>query len=110
MNEAYLNLIAAAGASEISHIELQADNGTPIADGRQAVTWTSPNDGLIRPTADLQYDIAQGEEVGQWEGFNAATGGTGYGPVSVTTRNYSNPGTYTLAADQTGIDHNVAGS
>jgi len=109
MNNTFRDALATHGTTLISHIELQAADDTPIASGRQAVTWTGPDaNGIVRPDADLPFDTASGEEVAKWVGFSAATGGTNYGGDDLTTVNYNNDGTYTLLAAQTGIDVSVS--
>lgn len=109
MNAAYRNLIANAGATAITHIGLVNGSGTQVGDGRRAVTWTSAADGLIRPNADLVYTMAEGDVVAGWQGYSAATGGTSYGIVPVDDpRTFGNPGTYTLQAAETSIDHQAA--
>jgi hypothetical protein len=108
MNSAFHAELAAHGRTLVTHIEMQAANGTPLASGRLSVAWTSPGDGTdddgqIRPDDDLVFDVAQGEVINRWRGFDAATGGTDYGGEDVTERTFNNPGTYTLRADQTSI-------
>jgi hypothetical protein len=56
MSETYRNAIANAGGALITHIGLVNSSGVEISGGgyaRQAVTWTTASDGIIRPTADL---------------------------------------------------------
>lgn len=108
MNNAYLNAIASHGAGLITHIALVDSTGTEVGDARQPVTWTSPSDGLIRPTSDLEFQMDAGDEVAGWRGFDSLTGGTGYGGATLSTVSFGNPGTYTLLANQSGIDHNAA--
>ena len=48
------------------------------------------------------------DEVAGWRGYSAATAGTEYGGANFTTVTYSNPGTFTLLAASTSIDHNAA--
>lgn len=109
MNAAYLDVLAAAGAAEITHIGLVNGAGTPVGDGRKAVTWTAPASGLIRPTADLVFAITAGEQPAAWRGYNAATAGTDYegAPLSPAPSAYGNDGTYTLEAASTSIAHNA---
>jgi hypothetical protein len=45
--------------------------------------------------------------VAGWRGYSALTGGTNYGGAALTTRNYSNAGTYELLAASTNITHAV---
>jgi hypothetical protein len=111
MNTTYLNTTATAGGGLISHIALfngasEITGGSP-AYARKAVTWTSPTDGLIRPTANLVFDIPAGATVTEWRGFSASTGGTGYGGQLLTSTPFASQGTYTLQAASTGIDHDA---
>lgn len=112
MNTAFLNALAAEGASLITHIAL-FDSGSEITGGspayaRQAVTWTAPSNGLIRPDADLEFDIPAGATVDEWRGFTALTAGTDYGGAALTAEAYAGQGTYTLLAAGTGIDVDAA--
>ena len=108
MNAAYLNLTADAGGTAITHIALLNSSNVEVGDARKAVTWTTASDGLIRPTADLEFTMTSGDEVTQWRGYSAETAGTDYGGATLTTATFSNDGTYTLTAAQTGIDHDAA--
>lgn len=112
MNATYRNAIATEGGSLITHIGL-LDSGVEISGGspayaRKAVTWGSPTDGLIRPTADLTFDIPAGADVTEWRGYSASTGGTDYGGATLTTESYGGQGTYKLLAASTGIAHNAS--
>lgn len=107
MNVAYRNATANAGAGLITHIAL-FNGATEISGGgyaRQPVTWTSASNGLIRPTANLVFNIPSGATVDGWRGFSAATGGTDYDGAALTSTPFSNPGTYTLEAASTSITH-----
>lgn len=111
MNAAYLNLIRDAGAAAITHIGL-TDGGVELSGGspayaRKAVTWATPADGLIRPTANLVFDVPAGASVDGWQGYDAASGGTAYGVNALTLEDFAAQGTYTLLAAGTGIDHNA---
>jgi hypothetical protein len=113
LNTAYLNFLATAADTEITHIGLFDDLGVELTGGspayaRQAVTWTAPSNGLIRPTADLVFDVPAGAVVAEWRGFDAATSGTDYGGELLPNESYTGQGTYTLEAASTGIDHNAA--
>jgi hypothetical protein len=112
MNAAYLNEIRAAGAAAITHIGL-TDNGVELAGGspayaRQPVTWATPSDGLMRPNADLDFNIPGGATVDGWQGYSAATGGTAYGVVPLTAESYAGQGTYKLLAASTGVNHQAS--
>jgi len=114
MNGAYLDLIANAGKTATTHIALFG-NGTEVTGGspayaRKAVTWTGPTagDGLIRPTADLTFDIPPGGVVDEWRGFTAITAGTDYGGKVLPEETYTGQGTYVLTAATSGINHDAA--
>ncbi len=114
MSDDYLTgVLATQGAAAITHIGLVDDGGTELTGGdpayaRKAVTWTTPTGGLIRPDADIQFDVPSGTTVGGWRGYSALTGGTNYGVESLTNEAFASQGTYTLLAASTSIDHNAA--
>jgi 2',3'-cyclic-nucleotide 2'-phosphodiesterase (5'-nucleotidase family) len=108
VNETFLNLLATAGGTAITHIGLVNGSGTQVGDARKPVTWTTAADGLIRPTANLVFDMTSGQNVSGWRGYSAATGGTNYGGAALTSTTFSNPGTYTLQASDTAIDVDAA--
>ena len=108
MLTAYLDAIANAGGALITYIGLfngatEITGGTP-AYARKAVTWTASSSGLIRPTANLDFDVPAGT-IDNWKGFTAVTGGTGYGGETVTTEVFAAQGIYRLLAASTGIQH-----
>lgn len=105
----YLNAIADNG-NPITYIALFDDGGTELSGGspayaRQAVTWTAAVDGLIRPNADLEFDIPSGATVYEWRGFGASVGGDSYGGALLTPESFASQNTYTLLASETGIRH-----
>ena len=111
MNESYQNAIQNHGATLMPFIGLVNGSGVEITGGgyvRKAVTWTAAANGLIRPTANLLFDVPTGAVVAGWRAFTASTGGTNHGGASLTSVTYSNPGTYELLAASTGIDINNA--
>lgn len=113
MNVTYRNAIATHGASLITHIGLANAGGTELSGGspayaRQAVTWTAASDGLIRPTADLTFNIPAGANVARWRGYSALTGGTDYDGAALTQENFAGQGQYKLLAAGTSIAHNLA--
>lgn len=110
MNAAFLDAMALQADVLITHIAL-FDGATEITGGspayaRKAVTWTAPSAGLIRPTANLVFDIPAGADVTEWRGFSASSGGTDYGGADLTDEAFAAQGTYTLLAASTGIDFN----
>jgi hypothetical protein len=113
MNATYRNAIATHGGTLVTHIGLVDAGGTEITGGspayaRRAVTWAAPNDGTIRPNANLVYDIPAGATVAGWRGFSASTGGTSYGGEALTPETFAAQGEYTLLAALTGIRHDEA--
>lgn len=115
MNGAYLDLIATTGKTTITHIGLVDGDGDELTGGdpayaRQAVTWTGPTtgDGLIRPNADLTFNVPAGATVAGWRGYTALTEGTDYGGAALTPEEFAGQGTYKLLAAATGIDHDAA--
>ena len=111
VNSDYLNAIADNG-NPITHIGILDDTETELSSGsyaRQPVTWTSAADGNIQPSADLEFDVADGDEAYFWQVYDDVSAGTGYGAVALDSPVvFSNPGTLTLQASSTGIDHNAA--
>lgn len=110
MTVSYRNAIATHGGSLVTHIGLVNGTGTELSGGspayaRQPVTWTTASDGIIRPTADLIFDIPAGATVAGWRGFSALTGGTNYGGASLTPETFAAQGQYKLLAAGTGILH-----
>lgn len=111
MNESYLNATADHGGSVITHLGLVNETGTEITGGtyaRQPVNWVAATGGLIRPTADLDFEIPPAVTVGGWRGFTALTGGTNHGGADVPQEVFTNGGIYTLEAALTYIDHDAA--
>lgn len=110
MTEGYRNAIADHGASLMTHIGLVDELGTEITGGspayaRKAVTWAAASAGIIRPNADLEFDIPADTTVGGWRGFSAVEGGTNYGGKALTNEAFANQGTYKLLSASTGIKH-----
>lgn len=110
MNSTYRNAIADHGGDLITYIGLVDNTDTELTGGdpayaRQAVTWESAVDGLIRPTSTLMFDIPSGSNVSGWRGYSAETGGTEYGGKAVTREDYTGQGTYALDKDETAIKH-----
>lgn len=110
MTVGYRNSIADHGGGLITHIGLLDETGTEITGGtpayaRMAVTWTTADLGVIRPTADLTFDIPAATTVGGWAGFTALTSGTNYGGQDLTQEDFVGQGQYKLLAAGTGILH-----
>lgn len=100
MDNNFHNVLAAHGASLITHIGLVDDTGAEITGGsyaRKPVTWAGA-EAVKSPSADLVFNVPAGATVAGWRGFTALTAGINYGGAPVTTRNYTNAGTYTLLA------------
>ncbi len=112
MADSYLNLTANSGASAITHIGLVNGSGVEVSGGtyaRKPVTWTSAAAGLIRPNANLVFDIPASGVVAGWRGFTALTGGTNHGGTALTSETFASAGTYTLLAASTAVDHDATG-
>ena len=108
MTAGYRNLIAAYGGSKITHIGLVNELGTELSGSpytRKAVVWTTPDDGTIKLSEDLIFDVPGGATVAGWRGFTAATGGTNYGGEDLPPESYNKEGQYKLIAEGTGIKH-----
>ena len=105
MNAAYRDAIGSHGATLVTHIALVDSSGVEVGDGRKAVTWTAPSDGVISPTADIEFNMTAGEEVAAWKGFSDLTDGTDYDGAALTVVEFGNDGTYTLLASSTNINH-----
>jgi hypothetical protein len=110
MTEGYRNAIATSGGALITHIGLVDETGTELSGGspayaRKTVTWTTAAAGIIRPDANLVFDIPAGKIVAGWRGFTALGGGTNYGGPNLTQETFVAQGTYTLLAASSGIKH-----
>ena len=107
MTEAYRNAVADHGATLITHIALF--NGASEVTGgtyaRIAVTWVAAAAGVIRPNANLVFNVPSGQTVDGWRGFTAITAGTNYGGKALTSQAFASDGTYTLLAASSGIAH-----
>ena len=109
MNEAYRNAIANFGASIIGYIGLRDQNGTELTGGtpaytRVAVTWTAAVNGLIRPQADIVFNVPAGATVASWFAINTAQN-TELGGAVLTPETYAGQGEYKLLAASSGIAH-----
>lgn len=105
MNAAFHTALAAYGAGLITHLGLVDAAGTEVSGGSYArlpVTWTGAA-GVRSPSGNLVFNVPAGGQVGGWRGYTALTGGTDYGGATVTTRDYTNAGTYELQAASTNI-------
>ena len=112
MSETYRNLIADAGAVAITHIglvdELDAElSGGSPAYARLAAGWAGASGGIIRPSADLTFNVPAGKTVAGWRGFSALTEGTNYGGADLVEETFAAAGQYKLLAASTGIKHLV---
>jgi len=110
MSDAYRNTIGDAGAALITHIGLVDEADTEIAGGdpayaRQAVTWVAASDGIIRPNANLVFNVPASTTVAGWRGYTALTAGTDRGGADVTNEVFAAQGTYTLLAASSGVNH-----
>lgn len=110
MLAAYLNALRDEGKTLITHIGLVDETGTEISGGspayaRKAVTWADGGDGVMRPNADLTFDIPPSTTVGGWRGYSALTAGTNYGGADLTQEVFAAQGQYKLLAASTGIVH-----
>ena len=108
MTEGFRNSCADHGAGLITHIGLVIVNGTEISGGspayaRVAVTWAAASAGVIRPNANLTFNIPAGTTVAGWRGYSASSGGTNYGGADLTNEIYAGQGEYELLAASTGI-------
>lgn len=111
MNLAFQQYLLDNG-NPITYIGL-LDTGVELTGGspayaRLAVTWTSADaSAIIRPNADLTFDVPAGSDVTEWRGYSAVTAGTDYGGETLTTESFASQGQYKLLAASTGIDLNA---
>lgn len=112
MTTAYLNLIATAGAAAITHIALVNGSGTELTGGsyaRKPVTWAAASNGVVRPSADLTFDVPAGAVVAGWKGYTALTGGTDHGGGTfASAETFAGAGQYVVTAASSGISHTAA--
>ena len=106
----YLNELRDHGETLITHLGLVDETGTEITGGspayaRLAVTWVDDGDGVMRPSADLTFDIPASTSVAGWRGYSALTAGTNYGGAALTQEDFAAQGQYKLLAATTGIVH-----
>lgn len=111
MTVGYRNNLADHGATLITHIGLVDEAGVELTGGspayaRKAVTWVAASSGVVRPNADLTFDVPAAKTVGGWRGFSALTTGTNYGGQDLTNEVFAAQGQYTLLAASSGIAHN----
>ncbi len=114
VSNAYLNESANAMRTKVTHIGLVGTGGVELSGGsyaRKPVTWTEAptagTPGLIRPTADILFNVPAGKVVG-WRGYSALTGGTDYGGedfAAADQETYANPGELKLLASETALRH-----
>lgn len=110
MSEGYRNAIGTHGGTLITHLGLVNVAGTELTGGspayaRQAVTWAAAAAGIIRPNADLTFNIPAATTVAGFRGFSALVAGTNYGGEALANEVYTNQGTYKLLAASTGVKH-----
>lgn len=111
MLTSYLNAVATAGAATITHIGLVNGSGTELTGGsyaRRPVTWAAAANGVVRPTANLTFDVPAGATVAGWRGFTALTAGTNHGGATLPTETYTGAGQYVLDAATSGISHTAS--
>lgn len=111
MNQNYTDALREHGESLITHIGLVDSTEVELSSAnyaRQPVTWTDEASSVMRPSSDRPFGITAGDQVAGWHGFDAATAGTDYGGETFPDGpfDYSQDGTFTLAASQTAVDHN----
>lgn len=115
MTDGYRDAIANHGASLITHIGLVDNTATELSGGdpayaRLAVPWTTaPTSGvgIVRPSADLMFDIPAAANVSGWRGYSAVTAGTNYGGKALDREEFAKQGQYRLQAVLTGILHTI---
>lgn len=116
VSNAYLNKSINNMRSEVTHIGLVGTGGVELSGGsyaRKPVTWTeaptTDTPGLIRPSADIIFNVPAGKVVG-WRGYSALTGGTDWGGEDFAAgdqETYANPGELKLKASETALRHEV---
>lgn len=107
LNPSALNVGATAIGAAITHLGLVNGSGVEIVGGtyaRKPVTWTNAVSGLVRPTANVLFDVPSGAVIAGWRGYTALTAGTDHGGELVVTETFTGAGTYTLLAGLTSID------
>lgn len=110
MTRAYRDAIAAHGASLIKFIGLVDGDGNELRGGtpayaRAPVKWTPAEDGVVRPDADVLFEVPAGATVAGWRGYSSLMGGTEYGGADLTAETYAEQGQYEIVAAKTAIQH-----
>ncbi len=112
MNNAYLNFLRTSAIAELTHLGLVDDDGTELTGSgyiRLAVTWATDGDGVMRPNADLTFNVPIGK-VGGWRAYTAEEHGTDYGGYDFAEElqeEYLAPGEFKLKHEAVGIIHEV---
>lgn len=106
----YLNAIRDEGKTLVTHIGLVDDVGAELSGGspayaRLALTWVDDGTGIMRPNADLTFNIPASTTVAGWRGYSALTAGTDFGGADLTPEVYAAQGEYILLAASSGIVH-----
>jgi hypothetical protein len=112
MSTVFLNSIANYSATQVTHIGLLNAATAELSSlyyGRKAVTWATAADGVIRPTANLDFTLVPGDEVRYWAAYGASTGGVPLLPTLVPLFTPATLYIYRLQAASTGIAFSVTG-
>lgn len=110
MSNNYFDAIRDHGKTIITHIGLVDESGVEISGGdpaysRVGTNWDNDGVGVMRPSADLTFNIPAGVTVGGWRGYSQLVGGTDYGGKDLTNEVFAGQGQYTLLAAHTSITH-----
>ena len=107
MNAAFHDALAAYATTLITAIGLVSNDGEElVGEGydRLSVEWTATAEGVIRPSGNLTFHIPPNSTVAGWVGYDSAAGTIAYGGAALPLEVYSEAGTYTLLAADTGIE------
>ncbi len=103
----YLNEICDHMITKITHIDLMNSSTAQIE--RKAATFERTTDGVIRPDADITFDVSAGSTVASWKAFHVNGESTvDYGGNTLVNEIYAGAGEYKLLKDDTGMKHEVA--
>lgn len=106
MTTAFLNSSATHNASQVPYVGLLNASQVELNNVgyvRLAANWLAADNGVVRPTSDLDFSLVTGVTVGYWAGFAAASGGSPLLIVPVPSFTAPTAYKFRLLASATGL-------